>query len=107
MKITRKNLRQMINEAIIDHSDDSTLAPQTARLMANVFVIGFENHPDGGMMSAVDKEESLDMIAYTMAKYPDVARKLYGHFAEMRLDAGKHEEQIGYDPRMTPDMDVD
>ena len=80
MKITRKELRDMLSEAYVDYRDDSALAPQTASLLADVFIMGCENHPDVGFVSPDDKIEMKEVISYTMMKHPGVARKLYGQF---------------------------
>ena len=99
MKISREILRSIIEEAYIDYRDDSALAPQTAALLADVFIMGCEKHPDVGFVSPDDKIEMKEIISYTMMKHPAVARKLYGHFEEMRMDADREREILGYDLR--------
>ena len=103
MKINRKQLRQIIQEAYVDYRDDSPLEPATARLLANVFVIGFENHPDGGFLKPGDRGEALAEVSYYMSKNPAVARKLFKTFEEMRLDSAQAEDELGYDPRAYPE----
>ena len=95
----------MLSEAYVDYRDDSALAPQTAALLADVFIMGCEKHPDVGFVSPDDKIEMKQIISYTMMKHPAVARKLYDHFEEMKKDAEREREISGYDIRVASPED--
>jgi len=93
MKVTRKELREILSEASDDYRDDSALDPATAKLLADYIVVGFETR-HGVTMDESDRAQNVEILMYTMGKHPDVARKLYSAVREMEMDSDRHGEAL-------------